>query len=76
MTNYITFHPPFLRITRWIQDYEVENDDSKNKSQLKFVILDLSAVSALDTNGVSFFKDLRMALDKKNLEVGNIFCVH
>ncbi|KAL1531939.1 putative sulfate transporter 3.3 [Salvia divinorum] len=53
------------RITRWIQDYEAEKDDSK----LKFVILDLSAVSALDTNGVSFFKDLRMALDKKNLEL-------
>ncbi|XP_047972353.1 probable sulfate transporter 3.3 [Salvia hispanica] len=57
------------RVTRWIQDYEAENDDSKNKSQLKYVILDLSAVSALDTNGVSFFKDLRMALDKKNLEL-------
>ncbi|XP_042033499.1 probable sulfate transporter 3.3 [Salvia splendens] len=57
------------RITRWIQDYDAENDDTKNKSQLKYVILDLSAVSALDTNGVSFFKDLRMALDKKNLEL-------
>ncbi|KAK6146786.1 hypothetical protein DH2020_020655 [Rehmannia glutinosa] len=27
------------------------------------------AVSAIDTNGVSFFKDLRMALDKRNLEL-------
>ncbi|XP_012828609.1 PREDICTED: probable sulfate transporter 3.3, partial [Erythranthe guttata] len=58
------------RITRWIEDSESENDGAKKKSGLlKFVILDLSAVSAIDTSGVSFFKDLRMALEKKNLEL-------
>ncbi|KAL7090850.1 hypothetical protein ACP275_12G067900 [Erythranthe tilingii] len=58
------------RITRWIEDSESENDGAKKKSGLlKFVILDLSAVSAIDTSGVSFFKDLRIALEKKNLEL-------
>lgn len=27
-----------------------------------------AAVSAIDTNGVSFFKDLRMVVEKRNLE--------
>ncbi|KAK4484160.1 hypothetical protein RD792_011381 [Penstemon davidsonii] len=57
------------RITRWIQEYESEDQNVKKQSGLKFVILDLSAVSGLDTNGVSFFKDLRMALEKKNLKL-------
>lgn len=57
------------RITRWIEEYETDSENSKNKSQLKFVILDLSAVSAIDTNGVSFFKDLRMVVEKKNMEL-------
>ncbi|KAI3453127.1 hypothetical protein Pfo_009790 [Paulownia fortunei] len=55
------------RIMRWVEEYE--SDDAKKQSGLKFVILDLSAVSAIDTNGVAFFKDLRMALDKKILEL-------
>ncbi|KAK4430308.1 putative sulfate transporter 3.3 [Sesamum alatum] len=57
------------RITRWIEEYETEDANAKKKSGVKFVILDLSAVSAIDTNGVSFFKDLKMALEKKNLEL-------
>ncbi|KAK6134206.1 hypothetical protein DH2020_032062 [Rehmannia glutinosa] len=50
------------RTTRWIEEYESSSDDenAKKKSGLKFVVLDLSAVSAIDTNGVSFIKDLRM----------------
>ncbi|KAG8366727.1 hypothetical protein BUALT_Bualt17G0109400 [Buddleja alternifolia] len=56
------------RITRWIEDYETDDEKAKKKSGLKFVILDLSGVSAIDTNGVSFFKDLRMSMEKKNLE--------
>lgn len=31
-----------VRITRWIEEYETDSENSKNKSQLKFVILDLS----------------------------------
>ncbi|KAK6122348.1 hypothetical protein DH2020_043968 [Rehmannia glutinosa] len=57
------------RITRWVEEYESDDEYAKKQSGLKFVILDLSAVSAIDTNGVSFFKDLRMALEKRNLEL-------
>lgn len=31
-----------VRITRWMEEYETDSENSKNKSQLKFVILDLS----------------------------------
>ncbi|KAI5677181.1 hypothetical protein M9H77_08131 [Catharanthus roseus] len=56
------------RISRWIEDYEAE-EETKKPSTLRYLILDLSAVSAIDTNGVSFFKDLRMLLDKKGIEL-------
>ncbi|KAL0430259.1 UNVERIFIED_CONTAM: putative sulfate transporter 3.3 [Sesamum radiatum] len=64
------------RITRWIEEYETEDANAKKKSGVKFVILDLSAVSAIDTNGVSFFKDLKMALEKKNLEASHTKTLH
>ncbi|XP_006355098.1 probable sulfate transporter 3.3 [Solanum tuberosum] len=54
------------RISRWIQDYEEEG--AKKQSGLRVVVLDLSPVSAIDTSGISLFKDLSMALEKKGLE--------
>ncbi|KAK6146785.1 hypothetical protein DH2020_020654 [Rehmannia glutinosa] len=57
------------RIMRWVEECESGDEHAKKQSGLKFVILDLSAVSAIDTNGVSFFKDLRMTLEKRNLEL-------
>lgn len=56
------------RISRWIQDYEADQDLKKN-STLKFLVLDMSAASAIDTNGVSFFGELRKAMEKKGVEV-------
>ncbi|XP_030948842.1 probable sulfate transporter 3.3 isoform X2 [Quercus lobata] len=56
------------RILRWIEEFEAE-EDSKKQSSLQFVILDMSAVSAIDTSGVSLFKDLRKAMEKKGVEV-------
>lgn len=56
------------RILRWIEDHETEEDE-KQQSTLRFVILDLSAVSAIDTSGVSLLKDLRKAMDKKGAEL-------
>ncbi|KVH97653.1 STAS domain-containing protein [Cynara cardunculus var. scolymus] len=46
------------RILRWILDYE-EEEETKRHSGLRFVLLDLSAVSGIDTNGVTFFQELR-----------------
>ncbi|XP_057481791.1 probable sulfate transporter 3.3 [Actinidia eriantha] len=58
------------RILRWIEDYEAEAEEEGNKQQsgLRFLILDLSAVSAIDTSGVSLFKDLRKIVENKGLE--------
>ncbi|XP_059317375.1 probable sulfate transporter 3.3 [Lycium ferocissimum] len=56
------------RISRWIEDYEAEGEKTKKQSGLRFVVLDLSGVSAIDTSGVSLFKDLSTVLEKKGLE--------
>ncbi|XP_075635843.1 putative sulfate transporter 3.3 [Castanea sativa] len=56
------------RILRWIEEYEAE-EDSKKQSSLQFVILEMSAVSAIDTSGVSLFKDLRKTMEKKGVEL-------
>lgn len=55
------------RILRWIQDYEEE--ETKRHSGLRFVVLDLAAVSAIDTNGVTFVQELRRVLEKKGVEL-------
>ncbi|XP_059649553.1 probable sulfate transporter 3.3 [Cornus florida] len=58
------------RIMRWIADYEAEEGiENKKCSSLQFLILDLAAVSAIDTSGVALFKDLRRALEKKSIEL-------
>ncbi|KAI3763773.1 hypothetical protein L2E82_13770 [Cichorium intybus] len=56
------------RILRWIQDYE-EEEETKRHSGLRFVVLDLAAVSAIDTNGVTFVQELRRVLEKKGVEL-------
>ncbi|EYU43824.1 hypothetical protein MIMGU_mgv1a019207mg [Erythranthe guttata] len=53
------------RITRWIEDSESENDGAKKKSGLlKFVILDLSAVSAIDTSGLVLVNPIGEVIEK------------
>ncbi|KAJ4709751.1 Sulfate transporter 3.3 like [Melia azedarach] len=56
------------RISRWIEEYESE-EDLKKQSSLRYVILEMSAVSAIDTSGVAFFKDLKKAMEKKDVEL-------
>ncbi|KAJ7942995.1 Sulfate transporter 3.3 like [Quillaja saponaria] len=56
------------RILRWIEEYEPE-DNIKTHSSLRFLILDMSAVSTIDTSGVSLFKDLRKAMENKGVEL-------
>ncbi|KAJ6318391.1 hypothetical protein OIU76_013852 [Salix suchowensis] len=56
------------RIQRWINEYETE-EDIKQQSSIHFLILDLSAVSAIDTSGVSLFKDLKKAVETKGAEL-------
>lgn len=56
------------RILRWMEEYESE-EQIKKQSSLQFVVIDLSAVSAIDTSGVSLFKELKMTLENKGLEL-------
>ncbi|KAL9352604.1 hypothetical protein Peur_055284 [Populus x canadensis] len=56
------------RILRWIDEYETE-EDTKRQSSIHFLILDLSAVSSIDTSGVSLLKDLKKALENTGAEL-------
>ncbi|GAV90747.1 Sulfate_transp domain-containing protein/STAS domain-containing protein/Sulfate_tra_GLY domain-containing protein [Cephalotus follicularis] len=56
------------RILRLIEDYEAE-EDVKKHSKLSYVILEMSAISAIDTSGVVFVKDLRKAMEKKGVKL-------
>ncbi|KAK9091650.1 hypothetical protein Sjap_024827 [Stephania japonica] len=56
------------RISRWIEECELEKE-VKKQSDLQFVILDMSAVSAIDTSGISLIKDLKKTLEKRGLEI-------
>ncbi|XP_009103200.1 probable sulfate transporter 3.3 isoform X2 [Brassica rapa] len=62
-SNYLT-----ERTSRWIEDSEEEEAQEKHSS-LQFLILEMSAVSGVDTNGVSFFKELKKTTAKKNIEL-------
>ncbi|XVE85416.1 hypothetical protein DITRI_Ditri17bG0089500 [Diplodiscus trichospermus] len=55
------------RVLRWIEEHEAE--ELKNQSNLRFVILEMSAVSAIDTSGISLFKELKKAMEKKGIEL-------
>ncbi|KAI4373232.1 hypothetical protein MLD38_011381 [Melastoma candidum] len=62
-TNYLN-----ERILRWVEEHESEQDP-KGLSGIRYVLLDLSAVSSIDTSGVSLLMDIRKALDKKDLDL-------
>ncbi|KAK8567561.1 hypothetical protein V6N12_006142 [Hibiscus sabdariffa] len=55
------------RVLRWIDEFESE--DQKKQSSLRFVIFEMSAVSGIDTSGVSFFKELKKMVEKKGAEL-------
>ncbi|KAL4379597.1 hypothetical protein GQ457_02G035450 [Hibiscus cannabinus] len=51
------------RVLRWIEEeYEAE-------SSLRFLILEMSAVSGIDTSGTSFFKELKKTVEKKGAKL-------
>ncbi|XP_028776625.1 probable sulfate transporter 3.3 [Neltuma alba] len=56
------------RILRWIEEYE-EEDNIKKSSRLQYVILEMSAVSSVDTSGVSLFRELKQAMKNKGVEI-------
>ncbi|ONI31717.1 hypothetical protein PRUPE_1G326200 [Prunus persica] len=54
------------RILRWIEE---EEDDGNKHPNIRFVIIDMSAVSTIDTTGITLFGDLRKAIRKKGVEL-------
>uniref|UniRef100_A0A0D9WAF1 STAS domain-containing protein n=1 Tax=Leersia perrieri TaxID=77586 RepID=A0A0D9WAF1_9ORYZ len=60
-TNYLN-----ERVKRWIEE---ESSAGNKQSELHFVILDLSAVPAIDTSGISFLIDLKKSTEKRGLEL-------
>ncbi|KAJ8769267.1 hypothetical protein K2173_002195 [Erythroxylum novogranatense] len=56
------------RTLRWIEEFQ-EDKVGKKKSSIKFLILDLSGVSSIDTTGVSLFKDLKKALENRGIQL-------
>ncbi|KAK7400751.1 hypothetical protein VNO78_12054 [Psophocarpus tetragonolobus] len=54
------------RILRWVEDEEAT---FKDNLRLQYVVLEMSAVSAIDTSGVSLFKDLKSTLTVKSIEL-------
>ncbi|XP_057415059.1 probable sulfate transporter 3.3 [Lotus japonicus] len=53
------------RTLRWIE----EEDNKKEPLNLRFLILEMSAVSAIDTSGISFFKEFKSTMEKKGVEL-------
>lgn len=51
------------RISRWIEE------EKEKHLCLQFLILDLSAVSATDTSGISFFMELKKLTEKEGLQL-------
>uniref|UniRef100_J3M243 STAS domain-containing protein n=1 Tax=Oryza brachyantha TaxID=4533 RepID=J3M243_ORYBR len=60
-TNYLN-----ERMKRWIEE---ESSAGNKQTDLHFVVLDLSAVPAIDTSGISFLIDLKKSTEKRGLEL-------
>ncbi|CAL5443987.1 unnamed protein product [Camellia sinensis] len=66
------------RILRWICEEEERIESNTNESSMKCVILDMTAVTAIDTSGIDTICELRKMLEKRSLQfvlanpVGNV----
>ncbi|XP_020535238.1 probable sulfate transporter 3.4 isoform X2 [Jatropha curcas] len=56
------------RIARWIREEE-ERIKANNESALKCIILDMTAVTAIDTTGIELLSELRKMLEKRSLQL-------
>ncbi|KAL4195446.1 hypothetical protein AMTRI_Chr05g64660 [Amborella trichopoda] len=56
------------RINRWIEEEEDRIKNSRDLT-LKCVILDMTAVTAIDTSGINFLAELKKTLHKKSLQL-------
>ncbi|XP_024022463.1 probable sulfate transporter 3.4 [Morus notabilis] len=56
------------RILRWVREEE-ERILATNDSTLKCIILDMTAVTAIDTSGIDMIRELKKMLDKRSLQL-------
>ncbi|GMN37260.1 hypothetical protein TIFTF001_006681 [Ficus carica] len=56
------------RILRWIREEE-ERIVATNGSTLKCIILDMTAVTAIDTSGIDMIREIKKMLDKRSLQL-------
>lgn len=56
------------RILRWVRDEE-EWIKANNKSTLKYVILDMTAVTAIDPSGIELLVELKKMLERRSLQL-------
>ncbi|PKA46798.1 putative sulfate transporter 3.4 [Apostasia shenzhenica] len=56
------------RILRWVREEE-ERTIKMKESGIKFIILDLSAVTQIDTSGIDALLELQKTLNKKSLQL-------
>ncbi|XP_008809388.2 sulfate transporter 3.1-like [Phoenix dactylifera] len=56
------------RISRWI-DEEEDKLKSKGETSLQYVILDLGAVSSIDTSGISMLEEVKKSVDRRGLQL-------
>ncbi|CAL9123423.1 unnamed protein product [Musa acuminata var. zebrina] len=56
------------RILRWVREEE-ERIVKSNESSLKCIVLDMAAVTAMDTNGMEALSELKKTFDKRSLDL-------
>ncbi|CAN6573269.1 unnamed protein product [Malus baccata var. baccata] len=56
------------RIIRWVREEE-ERIKASNEKALKCIILDMTAVTAIDTSGIDMMSELRKMLEKRSLQI-------
>ncbi|WCJ40709.1 sulfate transporter 3 4 [Euphorbia peplus] len=56
------------RILRWVREEE-ERIKANNENTLKCVILDMTAVTAIDTSGIDLLCELRKTMEKRSLQL-------
>ncbi|XP_031102860.1 probable sulfate transporter 3.4 [Ipomoea triloba] len=56
------------RLLRWIREEEERAIDN-NESAIKCVVIDMSAVTAIDTSGIDTVRELRKVLERRSLKL-------
>ncbi|ONK76536.1 uncharacterized protein A4U43_C03F29290 [Asparagus officinalis] len=57
------------RISRWIDDEEGRLRAKGDTSSLLYVILDMGAVSSIDTSGISMLEELKKSVERRGLQL-------